>query len=220
MARIGALLSGTSLLLTLNMGAALAGPCTGQIVEVEAMARTSGTSAGATTGSIQNQAGTSGAQPATAPGISAAKSIIPAPGSTLEGEAARVGQGPAGAGAAASTGSTASPGGTGPQAGAAPSVSSTKAMTGAPSDTPGVNPPAAGAMTGTLATSPQDVAAQQQGQPTAVQAGTQQLAGQQAGGSNPQLLTALNNARQFDLQGNASECTNALNEARRLIGSR
>jgi hypothetical protein len=96
----------------------------------------------------------------------------------------------------------------------APGVSAAKGMTAAPSNAPGANQPA-GTVTQNLATSAQDVQAQQHGLPTAAQAAQQNAQGQPT--PNPQLLVALNNARQFDLQGNEAGCMKALDEARSLM---
>ena len=71
-------------------------------------------------------------------------------------------------------------------------------------------------MTQDKATSPQDVRAQTQGQPTASQTG--------AGGTAPpqdrvlQVQTALDRARTADQAGDASGCSNAVNQAKSLLG--
>ena len=73
-------------------------------------------------------------------------------------------------------------------------------------------------MTQDKATSPQDVRAQTQGQPTASQTG--------AGGTAApqdrvlQIQTALDRARTADQAGDASGCSNAVNQAKSLLGTR
>ena len=106
-----------------------------------------------------------------------------------------------------------------PKAGQAPDTGATAAMNKA---------------TENIATSPQDVRAQQQGQPTTSQ--TAQAAAGQGGastqaGTSPgatgdqvnkdranQALAALNRAKELDRQGKDTDCTNAVMEARRIYG--
>ena len=71
-------------------------------------------------------------------------------------------------------------------------------------------------MTQDKATSPQDVRAQTQGQPTASQTGA-------GGAAAPQdrvlqIQTALDRARTADQAGDASGCSNAVNQAKSLLG--
>lgn len=205
-------LAGAALVFALGTGAAMAGPCTGQIAQLEQELGAKGmttTSSPSSTGSTQ---GTTGGN-ATAPGISAAKGIMPAPGSTLQAEQNRQGQA-SNAASGSAPNPTAMAGGQGPAAGGAPGISATKGMQAAPSNAPGGNQPA-GTVTQNRATSAQDVRAQQQGLPTAAEAGGQMAQG--TTNTNPQLLVALNNARQADLQGNEQACTKALEEARGYI---
>jgi hypothetical protein len=74
------------------------------------------------------------------------------------------------------------------------------------------------------AASAQDVRAQQQGQPTSAQVA--QGSGQAARGAQLppdkllQVNAALDRARSLDQQGNNDGCTQAINEARQLAGSR
>lgn len=221
MAKIGRLLCATGSLLVLDTGFAVAGPCTGQIAELERIAHMSGTSGAgassagpASTGATPAHPGAQGtaAQP---PGISAAKGMMTTPGATATTESARPESSspPSGSGTSASApGPNAAPGGTGQAAGTAPGISATKGMAGGnASPTATVAPPS-------LATSAQDVRAQQQGQPTAAQAGSHPTSGGRAA-ADPQVMTALNNARQLDLQGKESECMQAVENAKRLVGS-
>ena len=74
------------------------------------------------------------------------------------------------------------------------------------------------------ATSAQDVRSQQQGQPTSAQIA--QGSAQPAGGSQPQAdkmmqaNAALDRARAADQKGDNAGCTQALGEAKQLVGNR
>jgi hypothetical protein len=83
--------------------------------------------------------------------------------------------------------------------------------------------PAMNTATGNRAASAQDVRAQQQGQATSAQVA------QSAGGGRAaqlpadklsQVNAALDRARSLDQQGNNDGCTQAINEARQLVGNR
>jgi hypothetical protein len=75
-----------------------------------------------------------------------------------------------------------------------------------------------------VATSAQDVRSQQQGQPTSAQIA--QGSAQPAGGTQPQAdkmmqaSTALDRARAADQRGDNAACTQALGEAKQLVGNR
>ncbi|MEZ0168501.1 hypothetical protein [Microvirga sp. TS319] len=89
-----------------------------------------------------------------------------------------------------------------PPAGEAPKTNATTAMNAATQD---------------KAASPQDVRSQIQGQPTSSQI---------ASGATPapdrakQVEAALGRARSADQSGNATDCTNAINEAKGLLGTK
>src|SRR3954447_25413909 len=217
MARLKALLCSTGLLISLGSGLAVAGPCTGQIADLEKLAASSGTATTAapvTTGSTQAPTGGSTAGAGTPPGISAAKGMVPA---QQAGAAQQAAPSPS---ASSSGPSDAKPGGTGEQAGMAPGVSAAKGMTNSTGTASGATAQAPSPAPQNLAASAQDTRAQQQGLPTAAQTAQQQThSGGGAASSNPQFAAALNRARQADLQGNQADCTSALNEAKGLIGS-
>lgn len=206
-------LIGTALAVTCCAGAALAGPCTGQIAQLQQQVGTAPAGGGTSTSSPTATGTTSGsAASQTPPGISAAKGITAAPGSTLSADQARQNQ--AAASSTSGANPAAQPGGAATAKEGSPGISAMKGATAAPANAPGANQPA-GTVTGNLATSAQDVRAQQQGLPTAAEATKQ---GSQAGAArNPQILVALNNARQFDLQGKEADCMKALDEARALM---
>jgi hypothetical protein len=75
----------------------------------------------------------------------------------------------------------------------------------------------AGAVTGAIATSPQDVRAQQQGQPTAAQQATQNVAA--ASGNMQAARARLDQAKAMDAQNNG-ECMTALREAQQMMTTR
>jgi hypothetical protein len=68
-----------------------------------------------------------------------------------------------------------------------------------------------------VATSQQDVQAQQRGGPTAAATGQSQAAGARGtGSSSPQFMAALDRARTLQQQGNETGCMQAIEEAKRL----
>ncbi|MDQ4060442.1 MAG: hypothetical protein M3145_04965 [Pseudomonadota bacterium] len=139
-------------------------------------------------------------------------------------------------------GSGQAPGGSAAQASATPPVSATPSQTPKAGQAPDTGATVAmNKVTENIATSPQDVRAQQQGQPMTAQtaqaasgqgsASPQGSAPQQQAGTSPgatgdqvnkdrvnQALAVLNRAKELDSQGKDTDCTNAVMEARRIYG--
>lgn len=190
------LLVASSVLFVLGLSPSWAGPCTDQIAEVQKTMSSMDAGSGPTMGaSPQNPGPTSTA--AATPGTSAASP-------------AGAGQSTGGAPGSSATvpNVSSNPAGT-QRAGEAPKTDATVAMNTASQN---------------RATSAQDVRSQQQGQPTSSQIA--QGSAQPGGGTQPQsdkmmqASAALDRARAADQQGNSGACTQAINEAKQLVGNR
>jgi hypothetical protein len=119
--------------------------------------------------------------------------------------------------------------GAGPTLGAAPAANPATTAATSPAASAAARPPgteATAAMntaTEGRAASAQDVRAQQQGQPTSsqvAQTGSTGRAAQLPADKLSQVHAALDRARSLDQQGNNDGCTQAINEAKQLVGSR
>ena len=190
------LLLASSVLFASGLGPAGAGPCTDQIAEIQKTASSMDAGSGPTMGaSPQNPGPTSTA--AATPGAAAAS--------------------PAGAGQSVdgAPGSSAT----------VPNVSTNPAQTQRAGEAPKTDATVAmNTVSQNRATSAQDVRSQQQGQPTSAQIA--QGSAQPSGGTQAQadklmqLNAALDRARAADQQGNSAACTQAVNEAKQLVGKR
>lgn len=190
------LLLASSALFALGLSPSWAGPCTDQIADVQKTMSSMDAGSGPTMGVSPQNPGPSSTASAT-PGTSAAS--------------------PAGAGQ--STGSA--PG----SSATIPNVSANPAQTQRAGEAPKSDATVAmNTASQNRATSVQDVRSQQQGQPTSSQIA--QGSAQLSGGTQPQsdkvmqLTAALDRARATDQQGNAGACTQAINEAKQLVGTR
>ena len=184
------LLLASSALLAFGLSPSWAGPCTDQIAEIQKTMSSMDAGSGPTMGARPGQ------NPTTTSSTTATADGSGGPASAAAGSAATV---PNVSGNPAQT----------PRAGEAPKTDATVAMNTASQG---------------RATSAQDVRSQQQGQPTSAQIA--QGSAQPAGGSQPQAdkmmqaNAALDRARAADQKGDNAGCTQALGEAKQLVGNR
>jgi hypothetical protein len=184
------LLLASSALLAFGLSPSWAGPCTDQIAEIQKTMSSMDAGSGPTMGARPGQ------NPTTTSSTTATAGGSGGPASAAAGSAATV---PNVSGNPAQT----------PRAGEAPKTDATVAMNTASQG---------------RATSAQDVRSQQQGQPTSSQIA--QGSAQPAGGTQPQAdkmmqaSTALDRARAADQRGDNTACTQALAEAKQLVGNR
>lgn len=188
------LLLASSALFVLALGPASAGPCTDQIAEVQKAMSSMDAGSGPTMG----------AKPGTGPTITSSTAPTGADAGAAPGQSAAAPRS-----SATVPNVSANPAQT-PRAGEAPKTDATVAMNAAADR---------------RATSAQDVRAQQQGQPTSAQIaqGTTQSG---TGASQPQpdkmmqVNAALDRARAADQRGDGVGCTQAIGEAKGLVGNR
>jgi len=187
------LLLASSALFALGFSPSWAGPCSDEIAGLQKTMSSMDAGSGPTMGSVPNPATTS--------------STVPASGGSGAPSGSAAGNAAAGSSATVPNVS-ANPAQT-PRAGEAPKTDATVAMNTASQG---------------RATSAQDVRSQQQGQPTSSQLA--QGSAQPAGGTQAQAdkmmqaTAALDRARAADQRGDNTACTQALGEAKQLVGNR
>jgi hypothetical protein len=193
------LLLASSALFALALAPAWAGPCTDQIADAQKAMSSMDAGSGPTMGASPGHRATTTSSTLPAPGASAGAAGASAPG-----------QSTAAAGSSATVPNVSANPAQTPRAGEAPKTDATVAMNTASQG---------------RATSAQDVRSQQQGQPTSAQI-AQGGAQPGAGGTQPQadkmmqVNAALDRARAADQRGDNAGCTQALGEAKQLVGNR